>query len=220
MVNTLPLTSKDMKVRKDWASNMLVRKDAGSVWDSIIFSDEKKGNLDGPDGFQHYWRDLRIAPRHTKRRQAGGGSLMVWVAFSAHGKTPLVVLTRRQNSDDYVFTVSEFLLPFAHLNYGTDFVYQQDNASIHVAKRTMEFFGEQDIQVLDWPSKSPDLNPIEILWSILSRKVYANGRQFDSVHDLKAALFDAWKDIPHALLLSLVESMPRRCVEVLAKNGM
>ncbi|GMF64663.1 unnamed protein product [Phytophthora lilii] len=191
MVSTLPLTPKDMKVHKVWASNMLVRKDAGSVWDSIIFSDEKKWNLDGPDGFQHYWRDLRQAPRHTKRRQAGSGSsLMVW--------------------DDYVFTVSKFLLPFAHLNYGTDFVYQQDNASIHVFKRTMEFFGEQDIQVLDWLSKSPDLNPIENLWSMLSRKVYANGRQFDSVHDLKAALFDAWEDIPHALLLSLVESMPRR----------
>ncbi|GMF34951.1 unnamed protein product [Phytophthora lilii] len=51
MVNTLPLTPKDMKVRKDWASNMLVRKDAGSVWDSIIFSDEKKLTWTGSTAF-------------------------------------------------------------------------------------------------------------------------------------------------------------------------
>ncbi|POM79865.1 Transposase [Phytophthora palmivora] len=138
-----------MKTRKEWASAMLVRKDAGSIWDSIIFSDEKKWNLDGPDGFQHYWRDLRKEPRHTKRRQVGGGSVMVWAAFSARGKTPLIVLTGRQNSDDYVYTVSEFLLPFAHLTYGTDFIYQQDNASIHVSKRSTGFFSEQDISVLN-----------------------------------------------------------------------
>ncbi|POM74340.1 transposable element Tc3 Transposase putative [Phytophthora palmivora] len=69
-----------MKTRKEWASVMLVRKDAGSIWDSITFSDEKKWNLDGPDGFQHYWRDLRKEPRHTKRRQAGGGSVMMPVS--------------------------------------------------------------------------------------------------------------------------------------------
>ncbi|KAG2784290.1 hypothetical protein PC129_g15283 [Phytophthora cactorum] len=163
MVNTLPLKPEDILARQAWASAMLVRKDTGVVWDSIIFSDEKKWNLDGPDGFQHYWRDLRKPPRHTKRRQAGGGSVMVWTAFSSRGKSPLVVLSGRQNSEDYICTVSEYLLPFAHLNYGTDYFYQQDNASIHVSKRTTECFAKQQVEVLDWPSKSPDLNPIENL---------------------------------------------------------
>lgn len=73
--------------------------------------------------------------------------------------------------------------------------------------------------MLDWPSKSPDLNPIENLWAILSRRVYPNGKQYDSVALLKAALFEAWEAIPVALLASLIESMPRRCVEVLVKKG-
>lgn len=99
-VNTLQLKPEDMLARKAWASAMLVRKDAGAVWDTIIFSDEKKWNLDGPDGFQYYWHDLQKPPRQTKRQQAGGGSVMVWAAFSSRGKSPLVVLTGRQNSDD------------------------------------------------------------------------------------------------------------------------
>ncbi|KAG3079682.1 hypothetical protein PC121_g6881 [Phytophthora cactorum] len=146
MVNTLPLKPDDMLARQAWASAMLVRKDAAAVWDSIIFSDEKKWNLNGPDGFQHYWRDLRKSPRHTKRRQAGGGSVMVWAAFSSRSKPPLVVLSGRQNSEDYIYTVSEYLLLFAHLNYGTDYIYQQDNASIHVSKRTTKFFTEQQVE--------------------------------------------------------------------------
>nr|CCA25050.1 Transposable element Tc3 transposase putative [Albugo laibachii Nc14] len=85
MVNTLPLTAADMLHRVAWAKIMLLRKDAGTVWESIIFSDAKKWNLDGTDGFQHYWRDLRLPARQTKRRQADGGSVMVWGVFGALG---------------------------------------------------------------------------------------------------------------------------------------
>ncbi|KAG3071816.1 hypothetical protein PC122_g15510 [Phytophthora cactorum] len=77
MLNTLPLNAEEMRSREAWAREKLLLKDAAFYWDSIIFSDEKKLNLDGPDGFQNYWRDLRRLPRRTKRRQAGGGSVMV-----------------------------------------------------------------------------------------------------------------------------------------------
>ncbi|POM81857.1 Transposase [Phytophthora palmivora] len=188
MVNTLPLTAKDMKTRKEWASAMLAPGPSGTPFSFLM---KRSGTLTDPMAF------ITIGATCAKS-----------LATRSDGR-PVV---GRQNSDDYVYTVSEFLLPSAHLTYGTDFIYQQDNASIHVSKRSTGFFSEQDIS-------SPDLNPIENLWSILSRKVYANGRQFESVQELKTALFEAWEAVPLALLLSLVESMPRRCVEVLAKNG-
>jgi hypothetical protein len=72
--------------------------------------------------------------------------------------------------------------------------------------------------VLPWPARSPDLNPIENLWSIMSRYVYANGRQFSSVSELTAALYEAWDAIDMSVLLALIESMPRRCKECIKKH--
>lgn len=40
----------------------------------------------------------------------------------------------------------------------------------------MTFFNDQDVTVLSWPSWSPDLNPIETLWAVLTRIIYANGK--------------------------------------------
>ena len=67
---------------------------------------------------------------------------MVCTAFSAKGTSEMAVLAERQTSEHYVNTLSEFLLPFAHLHYRIDYIFQQDNASIHTWGLTAEFFEE------------------------------------------------------------------------------
>ncbi|OWZ20703.1 Transposase [Phytophthora megakarya] len=129
--------------------------------------------------------------------------------------------TRRQISciSTYIYTVSEPLLPFAHANYGVDFVYMQDNASIHASNETMGFFKEQGVTVLDWRARSPDLNPIENVWAILARKVYSNGKRYSSVAELTEAVQKAWKSVTVEELHKLLESMPARCFEVARRDG-
>jgi len=73
---------------------------------------------------------------------------------------------------------------------------------------------------MEWPAKSPDLNPIENLWGVLARVVYANAIQFNNTDELKACVLDAWADISTAYLRKLVESMPKRCVDVLQRRGL
>lgn len=67
----------------------------------------------------------------------------------------------------------------------------------------------RDVQVavmMDWPSKSPDLNPMETLWGIVVRDVYASGRQYDSREQLATAILTAWKRNPAAAVETLIES--------------
>ena len=64
-----------------------------------------------------------------------------------------------------------------------------DGASIHQSRETKEWLKSNKIPVLDWPTNSPDLNPLENLWGTLTRAVFANGRQFKTKTELKTEIF-------------------------------
>lgn len=191
----------------------------GVGWRTLIFSDEKKFNLDGPDGFRYYWRDLRRDPVALSKRQNGGGSVMVWGAFSYDGKSELAILSGNQNAEKYIQTLSDYMLPFATSTLGLNFRFQQNNASIHKANVTLEWLKSKNIDVLDWPALSPDLNPIENLWGILARKVYAKNRQFSNVEDLREEILFQWRQIKKETLETLINSMDDRLFEVILRKG-
>ena len=51
--------------------------------------------------------------------------------------------------------------------YGRDIdeiIFQQDNASCHKAKVVSDWFEGNNMEVMNWPAHSPDLNPIEYTW--------------------------------------------------------
>ena len=211
------LTKAHKEARMNWARAKVTWSQ--EMWDRCVFSDEKKFNLDGPDCFQYYWHDLRRDLEICSKRQSGGGSVMVWGAFCKHGKPDLVLLDGTQDAEAYVYTLSENLLPFIDHVYGRDCIFQQDNASIHSSQVTKAFFIEENVHVMEWPAKSPDLNPIENMWGQLARAVYAEGRQFSSKNDLIVTIMRAWSEIGQELIDNLLKSMPRRCVAVLEGHG-
>ncbi len=122
-----------------------------------MFSDEKKFNLDGPDGFAYYWHDIRKEERYFSKRQQGGGSVMDWAAISYYGLSSMVVLNGTLKSEDYCDVLSG-LLPLAEEDCPDDWIFQFDNARIHTSRYTREWLADNNIDVLLWPSKSPDLN--------------------------------------------------------------
>ena len=132
-----PALRKHHKInRVKWAADHV---DFGAKWETVIFSDEKKFNLDGPDGYQYYWHDLRKERETFMSRQNGGGGCMVWGAFAWSGTSQLAFLEGRQDAEAYINTLSDYMLPFAHERFGTAFVFQHDNASIHRAHVVDQF---------------------------------------------------------------------------------
>lgn len=188
-------------------------------WKIVLFSDEKKFNFDGPDGCQYYWHDLRKEEEKCYSRNFGGGSLMVWGAFSFAGKLPLAFISTKMKATDYIDLLQIKLVDSAEPFFAGKFVFQHDNASIHVAKITKKWLEDNNIDVLEWPAVSPDLNPIENLWGILVRGVYANGRQFDQIADLEKAIRQCWNDIDLSITKNLVSSMKKRIFNVIKANG-
>ena len=89
------LTEAHKKIRLNWAKEMVSSE---MNWDSVIFSDEKKMNLVGPDGYKYYWHDVRGPQKTFFIRNFGGGSVMVWAAISSRGSSELVFLEGKQNS--------------------------------------------------------------------------------------------------------------------------
>ena len=73
------------------------------------------------------------------------------------------------------------------------------------------------VKVMEWPSMSPDLNPIEHLWGVLKRKVEKN--HVSNIQQLRDVIMEEWKRVPATTCASLVNSMPRRIKAMLENNG-
>lgn len=107
----------------------------GDRWRNVIFTDEKKFNFDGPDGYKYFWHGLGSAYEHYSKRVGGGKSLMIWCGFGYGGKLELQILRGRVTAIAYQNMLQNLNLEEnGELIGGGDFVFQQDNASPHAVR--------------------------------------------------------------------------------------
>ncbi len=146
---------------------------------------------------------------------------MVWGAFSSLGVCELAILTTRVNAEKYCEVLDNYIVPFVgkHVQHGLYSEFQQDNASVHTAKLTRSWFRFNFIRVMEWPARSPDLNPIENLWGYMARKVYGDCTQYRKGDELQKSILKVWSEIPVSYMNKLIKSMPKRCVTVLETKG-
>ncbi len=187
-------------------------------WDSILWSDETKINVFGTDGFKTVWR--RKGEEYKEKCMVptlkhGGGSVLMWGCMSAAGVGELHFIDGIMNSQMYCSILKEKMLPSLRA-LGRRALFQHDNDPKHTSKATVGFLKKNRVKVIQWPSMSPDLNPIEHLWGILKRQVEHHSPS--SIQSLKEVILEEWKKIDLAKCRQLVHSMPRRLGAVIKKH--
>lgn len=210
------LKPRHKAARLAWANERL-RWD--EEWKHCIFSDEKKFNLDGPDGYNYYWHDIRKEERHVLSRQQGGGSVMVWGAIGWAGRSRLIIVMSKINAHVYKQVLENGLMPVLTDIALPGVIYQHDNAKPHTAKSTKKWINDHRLNVMPWPSMSPDLNPIENCWGHMVRRIYADSKQYSSVAELEKAITEEWYNMPQSYIQSLISSMQERVQKTVNLKG-
>ncbi|GFY26743.1 transposable element Tc3 transposase [Trichonephila clavipes] len=155
-----------------------------------------------------------------ERDRYGGRGVLVWGVIMLGSRTDLHNFNAGSvNGTRYC---NELLLPYVRLfrgAMGLQFLFMDDNAPCHRTVAAEQLLDSEDIERMDWPARSPDLNPIEHVWDFLGRRLAARTLPPVTIRELRLALQDEWAAMPEQLIDTLILSMGRRCETCLAVRG-
>lgn len=195
-------------------------------WENVCFADEKVFQSYG-NGFINVWRPKLNRWTKTKsvitrydeivlstRKQSGRFSIPIWGCI---GKINHIHLINAKHLDKRYFlkNIIKKYLPTNEEN----FILVHDNSPIHTAKIIKEWLEENNIITLKWPAYSPDLNPIENLWSRMEH--LTRNRKPTSREHLWNIVKEAYDKIlqDNVYIKKLLRSMPKRLEDVIRANG-
>jgi len=148
---------------------------------------------------------------------------MTWGCISTFGFHDFILLDGTMDAAGYVIVLKHNLLPvICEYFKSRPFIFQQDGASVHTAHEVTEFLNSHNMQVLEWPPHSPDLNIIEHVWHYLKeemRKRPVASCKEDLWSNVLAVLEYMWSKEMTKKINKLYESLPNRMQAVIAAHG-
>ena len=143
--------------------------------------------------------------------------LHIWGGISVIGKTRLKIFTENFEQERYKTVLNECLIHEANALYGNQWVLQEDNSPIHTGKAARAWKQEFVPNQIDWPSNSPDLNPIENLWAVMKKRPLK--KRFTNTNELKEVILEVWDTFDSDFLQPFCLSMDKKIRLCVKGNG-
>ncbi|GFY07341.1 transposable element Tc1 transposase [Trichonephila clavipes] len=197
-VRCVPLTPAHRRRRSLWCREHRNWRD--NEWGRVLFTDESRFSLSSDSHRILIWRERgsRNHPSNIiERDRYGGRGVHVWGGIMLGSRTDLHIFDAGSvNGTRYC---NEILLPYVRLfrgAMGLQFLFMNDNAPCHRTIAAEQLLESEDIERMDWPARSPDLNPIEHVWDFLGRRLAARTLPPVTIPEFRLTLQDEWAAMP------------------------
>ena len=226
-VKSYPYSDTQKQIRLQLSNSLLLSDThCSDFFERIFFTDESSVQL-GLHGDRIYVRRPRgdyykfLDQYVVKDRSAlHTGKIKFFAGFCARGVGKLYFYTR-MTGKEMIKIVNENVLPECRRLFPTGgWQILHDNAKTWRTQPVIAHIRRRGVTQINgeiWPAHSPDLNPIENLWSDVIRRVFA--RNPCGLEELKQFLIEEWQATPLKLLRDLAYSMRRRLMECIARGG-
>jgi transposase len=219
-----PLLSYDhMQRRLEWAKKHVDW--TVEDWKRVLFSDETPFCLFQSFGRKIVWR--RKGERYkteclVSTVKHGGGKIQVWGCFTYFGSGPMYWVKGIMDGPKYRQILKTHMVP--HLNgiekkEGIKLIFQHDNDPKHTSKVVKKYLEGKELEVLDWCSQSPDINPIENGWRQVKVNIADREGKARNLDEIYAIAKEEWAKLPLSFFQKLIETMPKRCMAVITARG-
>jgi transposase len=186
-------------------------------WSRVIFTDEAPFHVNSCARRRYVRRrineayDSKLTIPPSKRYNL---KIMVWGSISVHGVGTLKRFTGNVDKHSYLRLLRE-VIPRMRLTPNT--IWQQDNAPAHSSRIVQQYLTNRRINIMKWPPFSPDLNPIENIWSLLHHRLDLT--HIHTADQLWEAVLQQWNSLTRFDVMPFINSMNARCRAVLQSRG-
>ena len=118
-------------------------------------------------------------------------------------------------SEKYIPLIKEGLKEYAIRLRRQKFIFMQDGARAHLSKESKQFFKNEGFQPMEWPPNSPDLNPIENIWSVIKKKLWERREEVKNEEDIWRIKKEIWYKLNPDLFKKIYMSLPKQCEKVI-----